>query len=361
MFLLVCMSGSLVGCSKQPQITSYTVKRESAPVATSTSREPSDRMLGAIVPQADRYWFFKLTGPKTTVAGVVDGFEQFVKSLTFTAGPGASQPKWTLPSGWTQKPGNEFRFATIEIAAEPKPLELTVSPLPRDPTEDDAPAVLANVNRWRGQLELKPFTADELAKETRQLEVAGLKVTLTDFTGVMSSGGMGPMAGMNAGAAPQGPKQGPVVPAAPPGGEPAEPLPFAFVKPANWQDAPATGLRKLSFTLNGGSPEGKKNEVTVIDLDGGLASELLPNVNRWRGQVGLGDTTAETLAKEAKKLTLGSAQGDYVVLAGAERTILGVIVRAGDRGWFFKLDADRATAEKEQGSFEAFMQSVKFK
>ncbi|MBL8828530.1 MAG: hypothetical protein JNM18_16220 [Planctomycetaceae bacterium] len=344
-----------VGCSKQPQIEQYVVKREPQPAAEPVaSAAPRDRMLGAILGRGEQYWFFKLTGGKDAVAPLAEAFEGFIKSLQFSAGPGQSKPTWKLPEGWTQKPGNEFRFATIEIPSDPKPLELTVSALPRDPQGEDAGALLANVNRWRDQLRLKPLAPNELATETKQLDVAGEKVTLTDFTGSLSGAGMGPMQ-----AAKSGRSSGPVAPATPPANEPAneEALPFTFEKPAAWQSAPAGGLRKLAFKLGGDD----KNEVTVIDLDGGIASELLPNVNRWRGQVGLNEQTADELAKEVKQLTLGSAKGDYVRLIGADKAILGVIVRSGDRGWFFKLGADRATAEKEQANFEAFMQSVKFK
>jgi hypothetical protein len=342
------------GCNKSPQIEQHIVKREPQPaVEKSASREPRDRMLGAIIPHGERYWFFKLTGAKGAVAPVVTKFEQLIQTLTFSAGPGESKPSWKLPEGWTQKPGNEFRFATIEIPAEPKPLELTVSPLPRDPQGADDEALLANVNRWRDQLGLKPFALADMATQTKQFDVAGTKATVTDFEGTLSGAAMGPMAGGGASRPVAPPEPKPMPPAA----EPDEALPFTFVKPATWSPGPAGGLRKLAYHL-GGDP---KNEVTVIDLDGGIASELLPNVNRWRGQVGLEEQTAEVLAKEVKKLSLGSAQGDYVQLMGKEKAILGVIVRAGDRGWFFKLGADLATAEKEKGNFEAFMQSVRFK
>ncbi len=351
---LAAILGS-VGCSKQPQIEQYVVKREPQPAADpATNAAPRDRMLGAIIARGEQYWFFKLTGAKDAVAPVAEAFTGFIKSLQFSAGPGKSNPTWKLPEGWTQKPGNEFRFATIEIPSDPKPLELTVSALPRDPQGEDAGALLANVNRWRDQLKLKPLAPNELATETQQLDVAGVQVTLTDFTGSLSGAGMGPMA-----AAKTGRSSGPVAPVTPPADATIdeEPLPFTFEKPAGWQLGQAGGLRKLAFKLGGD----EKNEVTVIDLDGGAASELLPNVNRWRRQVGLNDQTADELAKEVKQLALGSAKGDYVRLIGAEKAILGVIVRSGDRGWFFKLAADRATAEKEQANFEAFMQSIKFK
>src|SRR5829696_2512725 len=57
---------------------------------------------------------------------------------------------WELPEGWKldEKPV-AMRFATINIAAEPKPLQLTVTRFP-----GDVGGTLANVNRWRMQIGL---------------------------------------------------------------------------------------------------------------------------------------------------------------------------------------------------------------
>ena len=175
------------GCGKEPQIEQYVVQREPQPVAEPSSpREPTDRMLGAIIPLDENYWFFKLTGSKAATAPLVEKFGTFMQSVKFSAGPGPSAPSWTLPDGWAQKPGNDFRFATIEIAAEPKPLELAVSKLPRDPAGKDDAALLANVNRWRDQLGLKPLGPTELAAHTKSLPIGATQAILTDFEGICS-------------------------------------------------------------------------------------------------------------------------------------------------------------------------------
>ena len=44
------------------------------------------------------------------------------------------------------------RFATIEIPAGEKPLQATVTSLPKQEDQDDGDAVLVNVDRWRGQM-----------------------------------------------------------------------------------------------------------------------------------------------------------------------------------------------------------------
>lgn len=196
---------TIVGCSDKPQITSYTVKKpeplaampnphdqglpktlpgQDAPPPTG---EPTDRTLAVIVPTTPQGWFFKLTGPTAPVAGLETKFNEFLATVKFEGG----QPTWTLPEGWQQQPGNAFRFATIVISGEPKPLELTVSGLP-NAGSDNVAYVLQNVNRWRGQLRLPPIAADSLATETKTVDVGGTASTLVNLAGHAAPGGMQP-------------------------------------------------------------------------------------------------------------------------------------------------------------------------
>jgi hypothetical protein len=47
----------------------------------------------------------------------------------------------------------------------------------------DAGGELANINRWRGQLQLPPITAAEIATTTQHVDTNGLHLTVMDFTG----------------------------------------------------------------------------------------------------------------------------------------------------------------------------------
>jgi hypothetical protein len=120
-------------------------------------------------------------------------------------------------------------------------------------------------------------------------------------------------------------------------------------------------MRKAAFTVT----EGEQSVlVTVIDLEAG-AGDLLANVNRWRGQVGLGETTQAELDQQMQSLSVGGQKGHYVVLegpgaAGEPQTILGVIVQHQGRPWFIKLTGDSALAAREKERFEAFAKSLTF-
>lgn len=82
---------------------------------------------------------------------------------------------WQTPEGWTQKQGStEFRFAQIDLGDD---LTLVVSRFP-----GDVGGTLANVNRWRGQLQLPPVKADELDKVTKKVSASDATALVTDFT-----------------------------------------------------------------------------------------------------------------------------------------------------------------------------------
>ncbi|HUQ68675.1 MAG TPA: hypothetical protein VM165_04075, partial [Planctomycetaceae bacterium] len=168
---IAAVAAGLAGCQPDDQITQYTIPKAASiqlPAATpgkSSGTESSpgrpERMLAAILPGGGQSWFFKLTGPVDPVAERWDEFREFVKSVHFQAD---GNPDWTLPTGWTRQPGtHQMRFATLAIAADP-PLEVTVSALP---TSEDT--VLANINRWRGQLSLSPVTAANLGDESETI------------------------------------------------------------------------------------------------------------------------------------------------------------------------------------------------
>lgn len=81
---------------------------------------------------------------------------------------------WETPEGWTQKQGaSEFRFAQIDMGNE---LMLVVSRFP-----GDVGGTLANVNRWRGQLQLPPIGAADLEKVTKKVQAGDTTVLVTDF------------------------------------------------------------------------------------------------------------------------------------------------------------------------------------
>jgi hypothetical protein len=197
---LLAAAGPLAGCDQHDEITSYIVRKPELVDPTLVARTAQARSasegagsgvattqnqtLGLIIPAGDQAWFFKLTGDVKTVKPQHEAFLDFVQSIKFP--PAGGSPTWTLPDGWKQLPGSQFRYATIQLpaAAGEKPLEISVSSAGGD--------MLANVNRWRQQLSLPPIKADELSSTTKTLKIDGRDATLVSFvgkgTGQMSGG-----------------------------------------------------------------------------------------------------------------------------------------------------------------------------
>src|SRR5262249_31105449 len=116
------------------------------------------------------------------------------------------------------------------------------------------------------------------------------------------------------------------------------------------------GMRVAAFKVTDG---GQSAEVTVIPL-AGQAGGLLSNVNRWRGQIGLPDTTDEQLRQEAKMLDSPARPGGYADLTRAEGRAVGRVLLHGGRSWFVKLQGPAELVGKQQAAFEAFVKSLRF-
>jgi hypothetical protein len=173
---------------EETQIISYTAPKETPRKITAESPgkgEPA-RLWGAIVPLKSELWFFKLTGPVEAVTQQETALHAFLKTVRFEK----NQPTWGLPAEWEQKPGNEFRYATLLIPSPEKPLELTVSRLPRG-DEPLADQLLANINRWRGQVSQSPLKPEELASSVEEVEIGGVRASVVSLVGIAQANSMG--------------------------------------------------------------------------------------------------------------------------------------------------------------------------
>lgn len=93
-------------------------------------------------------------------------------------------------------------------------------------------------------------------------------------------------------------------------GNAAEPI--TWTNPAGWERKPGSGMRYATLTINGTNGP---LELTVTKL-GKEAAEVLPNVNRWRGQLGLSDITAAELPQLTRTLNIQGAVATVVDLTG---------------------------------------------
>jgi serine/threonine protein kinase len=138
------------------------------------------------------------------------------------------------------------------------------------------------------------------------------------------------------------------------------PDPLTYEKPDSWTDQGASGMRAASFIAG---PAEARVQVSAIRLGGG-AEGLLPNVNRWRGQLGLDAIVQDELKLATIALASGAAWlvemespaiGDQVAQA-----TLGAMFAQGGSNWEFKMTGPKNTVFAERDRFEHFMKSVRF-
>jgi hypothetical protein len=174
------------------------------PIAPDGSKS---RILGGIFPAGGETWFFKMIGPDALVEAQRETFQQFLQSVHLAedtvAPPPAPAPmsantggndtnaptpppietaqgaplQYTLPAGWQEKPLTPMRLASFKAAApNGKETDVSVVSLPGIAGGD-----LANVNRWRGQVQLRPIDEDTLAKSAEHVTANGHEYLLVDL------------------------------------------------------------------------------------------------------------------------------------------------------------------------------------
>ncbi|MCU0776592.1 MAG: hypothetical protein MUF86_02880 [Akkermansiaceae bacterium] len=161
------------------------------------------RLIGAIAESGASAWFFKLRGNEALAAAERENFINWIGSVKpaesskvpmhgSAPGEGITPPEeaavvpagdgsvtWDLPDGWIVVNGSSARYATIAITgADGSKGELAVTRFPGDVGGD-----LANVNRWRGQIGLKPIDGAALAANVTQVTAGPKSIKLIDATG----------------------------------------------------------------------------------------------------------------------------------------------------------------------------------
>ncbi len=85
--------------------------------------------------------------------------------------------RWKSPSNWEELPKSNFRIGNYKVSKGNRSAELSISPLPKG-----AGSLGANINRWRGQLQLPPQTQEELQKEIKTKQINNKVFTLVEIT-----------------------------------------------------------------------------------------------------------------------------------------------------------------------------------
>jgi len=139
----------LAGCDR-PEVASYTIPKEA----------PSDQASGE---------------PPAAPFAANGGGSMAGAQVPTVGGPGLS---WTAPVSWQAKPLSAMRKGSFAVTADGQTADLSITAFP-----GDVGGELANVNRWRGQVQLPPLDESNLGAGITRLSVHGLPLTVVDLKG----------------------------------------------------------------------------------------------------------------------------------------------------------------------------------
>ena len=334
-------------------------------------------------------------------------------AMPATLPPGLSAPdnssfpklNYTLPDGWKEKPLTQFRVASFEISGDGQTAEVSVIPLGGTSGGD-----AANVNRWRGQVGQPPLAEAGLQKSAEPVAIAGQATKLYDLAGASPGSGdaqriIGAMLPVEdsvwyfkmmgddalveknkaafvaflksvefqapaAAAAPAAMDLGQLPPSHPaiPGMAAGTPATAAadgqpvWTVPADWQAGELAQFLIARYVIQGAG--GTSATVNVSEL-AGEGGGLLPNLNRWRNQLGQPPMTAA----EAAQLPSVEASGVKAVVvdftgtdarAGQPARLVGVVLPLNGQTWFYKLSGNPDVVAKQKDALIAFVQSAQY-
>jgi hypothetical protein len=276
----------------------------------------------------------------------VAAFKKWIESVRIAAG---DNPTWELPAGWEAQAGNQFRFATIKMGSGPDAPELSVSKLDQGEGADQNAYLLANLNRWRGQLQLPEWSVEEMLAGIERIKAGDHSVVYVDMAGKGGSGGMTP---------PFANRPPPPRVDVPPSAT-ADNGGFDFVKPEPWQQVqPTSSIVQLAFRAK---EDDATLDITVTQL-GGPAGGTAANVNRWRGQLQLPPLDDAELAAALKDVPSGLGEAKWIEIVDTsepKRAIYAAIINGKEATWFVKAMGSAAVAEKEKANTLEFIKSLK--
>lgn len=157
---LVLLAALLLAGCKDRKITAYRAPKDppppAMPAAAGSGNLPADH---------------PPVGPATGAGG---------DNMASTAVPtGSGTLAWTAPASWTAKPLGAMRKGSFSIkGADGAEADLSITAFP-----GDTGGMLANLNRWRGQVGLPPLAEGQVDATIEHFDGDGLHFDVADFAG----------------------------------------------------------------------------------------------------------------------------------------------------------------------------------
>lgn len=129
---------------------------------------------------------------------------------------------------------------------------------------------------------------------------------------------------------------------------------FTATLPAGWKETPGSGMRKVSYSI-----EGTTIDFYLISLSMG---DVPSNVNRWRGQVGLAPAAPEDIAKDVQTFKADGHDVNYVEIHNPDggKGIIAAIVDLSPQFWYFTAKGSVEELQAKASEIRAFLESIQF-
>lgn len=287
---------------------------------------------------------------------------------------------WLAPPDWIVEKPTQFLTAAYTL---PTGGRVTVSKL-----GGDGGGLAANVNRWRGQVGLKPLADQEVKGQPLKLPDSQVEMQLFNLTTADSAP---EVEGILAGVLPlptetwyfkfSGPtgvlRKGEGIFAeflrsvriggsskSAPTTAPTAAKKINVTPPAGWTASTGSSMRAASFSIAG--PEGSSADVSVIPIPGDSGS-VLDNVNRWRAQLKLAPLASAddpALGKKAE-IPAGEIFTSHItstepIVNGKKAAMGTAILKRPGMTWFFKITGNATLVEANLEKFDTFVRSATF-
>jgi hypothetical protein len=312
-----------------------------------------------------------------------------------------------MPADWKEADSGQVRAASFSVHKDGKQADVGVVPMPGMMGGD-----LENVNRWRSTVGLAAVTEADLPRLAESVQIAGQTGQLYDIAGenpgsgdktrllvaVLKSTGIAwffkmngddalvagqkpafleflksvsfQSAGAQVASAQGAPMQGELPPSHPPidttapqgvTGQGMTSRKPKWEVPSSWKEIAPGQFLVAKFVITGA----ETTQVNV-SMSAGTGGGFLGNVNRWRGQLGLGELPESEISKLATPLETPGGKATLVDFSGIDaRTgqkarLVGAVVPQSDRTWFYKLMGDEQVVGREKDAFSKFIQTAKY-
>lgn len=282
------------------------------------------------------------------------------------------------PDHWLEKKRTAMRMASYLVEGEGgAQADISFTSLRSVPG-----SLLANINRWRGQVGQAPWSEEDLREKAGTVPTCFGDAVVVDAAGLIEKadpkqdgrivGAIAEKDGrawfykMRGNADVVGREKGhflawiqtlkPVeqVEAIP--APPASPE-VEWELPAGWTAAFGGQSRYATLSVPAGS--GEPTQLVVSFFPGDVGGDAA-NVNRWRGQVSLPSLGDDEALAQIGQLEAGEKTLSLVDLKGPSTRMLAAWTRHGEHTWFFKWTGSDAVLEASKPTFTAFLQSIRF-